>query len=258
MPEVTLAAVVAYDGSFFSGFARQSQPHVVTIQGEIEHALSILFRRSVLTTCAGRTDAGVHALHQVVSFDLTKDEFSARSLDRLTSALNALVDEHITISLIEERAPGFSARFDAKAREYRYRIYTGVDRPVLISNLVWHIPHTKLDVEEMNKACTYLLGEHDFKSFCKAVSAVDKPTCRNIFELEFTHEIINSYEVLTMRVVGNAFLHSMVRTLAGTLVEVGKGNKPAHWAEEVLKAQDRSRAGQCAPAHGLIFWNVFY
>ena len=151
---------------------------------------------------------------------------------------------------------GFSARFDAVAREYRY--YLGVDDvpPVIMRDFSWHTG--SLDIAAMERASRCLIGEQDFKSFCRAASAVDKPTCRNVMEVSFFEEELFGERFVVMRVVGSSFLHSMVRTMVGTLVEVGRGRRCEQWVEEALHACDRTVAGECAPARGLVFWEVRY
>ena len=254
----TVSLTLGYEGSGFAGYARQAETHIKTVQGELESVLSMLYKRDVPIVCAGRTDAGVHARGQVVSFDVSEDEFQSRSFRGLQRSLNALVDEAISISSIDERPLGFSARFDALWREYHYHICTNTARPVLIAPIAWHLGGATLDVDAMNEACSHLIGEHDFKSFCMAASAVGKPTHRDVMELSVYPEVIAGTEVVTIRVVGNAFLHSMVRTMVGTLVEVGRGSKSPAWVGDVLAACDRRAAGQNAPAAGLVFWNVEY
>ena len=251
----TLAMIVSYRGAEFSGFARQ--PEQPTVQGELEHALQVLFRRPVETTCAGRSDAGVHARGQVVSFDLTEDELQGRSFIKLRRSLNAITHPDITVKLVEQREDGFSARFDAQAREYRYFISVGEIRPVFMHDLSWHVPGT-LDVAAMERASRCLIGEHDFKSFCRAASAVGKPTCRNLMEISFEEEEHFGEKLLVVRIVGSSFLHSMVRTIVGSLVMVGKGYRDEGWIEKALEARDRAAAGECAPAQGLVFWEVRY
>lgn len=256
MAEVhTIALQVAYDGAPFCGFARQ--PGQLTVQGELEQALGLLYKRTVETTCAGRTDAGVHARGQVVSFDLDAAEFEHKTLNSLKRSLNALVDDAIAISAVTEVPSGFSARFDALSREYRYFIFQNETRPVLIDDIVWQIKQV-LDIEAMRDAAQYIIGEHDFKSFCTAVSAEGKPTCRNVSKVDIRYEQLMGDQVIVIEVIGNAFLHSMVRTLVGTLVEVGKGKKKPTWMNEVLEACDRSAAGETAPAKGLVLWQVRY
>jgi tRNA pseudouridine38-40 synthase len=246
---------MSYNGLHFSGFAQQ--PGQPTVQGSLNNALRILYRRQVETTCAGRTDAGVHAKGQVVSFDVSPSELQGRPLPGLLRSLNALIDDNAAILAIEERAPGFSARFDARSREYRYLIATGEARPVLLADRVWHLGRP-LDLEAMRDAAAYLIGEHDFKSFCKAVSAQDKPTNRKVMQIAVEEECLMGENLVVIKVVGNAFLHSMVRTIVGTMVAIGLGNRPARWAQDVLLACDRRAAGQTAPAHGLVFWQVSY
>ncbi len=253
----TLSLEVQYNGAGFAGFARQTTAFAPTVQGELERALGLLFRRKVEIVGAGRTDAGVHARGQVVSFDLTEEEFVARPIRALERSVNALVDEAIAVGSTTERPLGFSARFDAQWREYRYRMCTRSARPVLIAPVVWHAPGA-LDLVAMNEAASLLIGEHDFKSFCTAASAKNKPTHRKVMELEVYGEDLMGTPVVTVRVVGNAFLHSMVRTIVGTLVEVGRGRRTPSWVGEVLAARDRRAAGPNAPAGGLVFWRVAY
>lgn len=252
----TIALTVAYDGRPFSGFARQ--PGQLTVQGSLEAALRTLLRREVETVCAGRTDAGVHARGQVVSFDLSEEELASRTARGLKRSLNALVDDRIAVSAVQEAPEGFSARFDAVEREYRYFIFTGDWRPVLIADRVWRLPKP-LDVEAMREGASHLIGEHDFKSFCMAASAEGKPTCRNVSAIVIDNvTMMGEEEVVAIRVTGNAFLHSMVRTIVGTLALVGRGAHDPSWVSEVLEARDRRAAGENAPAQGLVFWRVGY
>jgi tRNA pseudouridine38-40 synthase len=256
MPKThTIALAMAYDGKPFSGFAQQ--PGQLTVQGSLNEALELLYKRPIETTCAGRTDSGVNARAQVVSFDLTQDEFSLRPLQTLKRSLNALIDDRASIHLVEEKQSGFSARFDAQSREYRYFLCINEARPVLISDRVWHIAKP-LDVEAMRVGAAHLIGEHDFKSFCQAASAVGKSTCREVFEIDIYEDALLGQEVLVIKVIGNAFLHSMVRTIVGTLVMVGREKREPSWVGEVLEKKDRAAAGENAPAKGLVFWRVNY
>ena len=261
---VTLALKVAYRGAAFSGFARQ--PDQLTVQGELERALEMLLRRPVETTCAGRTDAGVHARGQVVSFDVAEEElaeFDARDAGsgrvRFASvrrSLNAITHEGVMVREMWQAADGFSARFDATAREYRYFLAVDEVPPVFMRDFCWHVG--PVDAGAMERASRCLIGEQDFKSFCRAASAVDKPTCRNLMEVSFSREDVAGESLLVVRVVGSSFLHSMVRTIVGTLVDVGRGRRPESWVAEALAAKDRTAAGECAPAQGLVFWKVCY
>ena len=258
----TLALTVSYRGAAFSGFARQ--PDQLTVQGELERALGVTLRREFETTCAGRTDAGVHARGQIVSFEVTEDELQeldARDASRarfasLRRSLNAITHDGISVTAISQRADGFSARFDAVAREYRYFLAVDEVPPQFMRDFSWHVG--PLDVAAMERSSRCLIGEQDFKSFCRAASAVDKPTCRNLMTVNFESIERFGEPLVVVRVVGSSFLHSMVRTIVGTLVEVGRGRKPEQWVEQALKALDRKAAGECAPAQGLVFWEVRY
>lgn len=253
MPVVSLT--LSYNGKPFCGFARQ--PDQLTVQGELERALALLFKREVETTCAGRTDSGVHALGQVVSFDLSQEEWEAREVRSLLRSLNAITHEAIAISSAQQRESGFSARFSAKAREYHYYLCTSAAPPLVMRDFCWHKAGA-LDVDAMNEGAAYLIGEHDFKSFCLAASAEGKPTCRNLMELVVEPVEVVGEHLLRVRVVGSSFLHSMVRTIVGTLVAVGAGLREPSWVAEVLAACDRSAAGEKAPACGLILNSVDY
>ena len=251
----TFSLKVGYNGARFAGFARQ--PGLTTVQGEIEQALALLFKRPVQTVCAGRTDAGVHARGQVVSFDVSAGEMEGRKSDKLLRSLNALTHESISLSELAERPQGFSARFDAVEREYRYFITGGPAAPLFLRDFSWHVDKP-LNVEAMAAAAQYLEGEHDFKSFCLAASAKDKPTCRFVRKISLEKIQVMGENALVITVIGNAFLHSMVRTIVGTLVKVGLGHREPEWVKEALEACDRSAAGETAPAQGLVFWSVDY
>ena len=251
----TYALTLGYNGAPFAGFARQ--PGQLTVQGDVEEALSLLFRQQVLTVCAGRTDAGVHARGQVVSFSIPDAAIKGRSKRTLLRSLNALTHELITVKNIEEKPQGFSARFDAVSREYRYHICIDDVPPLFMRDYSWHIPRA-LDVGAMRLAAAYLEGEHDFKSFCLAASAKDKTTFRYVEKVQVEPAQVMGENLLVITVKGNAFLHSMVRTMVGTLVKVGAGHREPEWVKHVLAACDRSAAGETAPACGLVFWSVDY
>lgn len=243
---------VAYNGAPFCGFARQ--PEQLTVQGDLERALKVALRCDVETVCAGRTDAGVHALGQVVNFLCEDEGLANRSFLR---SLNALTHEQISISEVVEVDADFSARFSAVSREYHYYICNSEIPPIFVKDFSWHIAKS-LNIDAMFEASRHLIGEHDFKSFCMAVSAVDKTTMRCVNEISFSEEKVFGEKLLCIKVVGNAFLHSMVRTIVGTLANVGKGKRNPLWVADVLAACDRQAAGENAPAKGLVFWNVNY
>lgn len=250
----TLVFRLGYDGAAFSGFAEQ--PGIRTVAGELRRALETFLRRPIDLTCAGRTDAGVHAIAQYVSVPATEAEL-AITRSRWMRAMAALLPDDIALGEVYRAAPGFSARFDARARTYTYRIATGDARPLLTRHVTWWHRHP-LDVEAMERAAACLVGEHDFKSFCKVASAVGKPTCRNVHAVSFAHAGELGEEHLAFTITGNAFLHSMVRTIVGSLVEVGAHRRDPAWLAEALAACDRRAAGPTAPARGLCFIAVTY
>ena len=251
----TMALLIGYRGAGFSGYAEQPGG-LRTVAGELRRALETFLRREVDLTCAGRTDAGVHALGQVVSLPVTSAELELRE-QRILRALTALTPDDISVRAVYRAPKGFSARFDALSRSYRYRMSTGVARPVLAYDYAWQL-RTPLDLDAMRAAALPYLGEHDFKSFCKASSAEGKPTCRNLLALDFVQTEEFGEPLVAMDVRGSSFLHSMVRTLAGTFVEIGQGRRDPTWAAEVLAACDRRAAGPTAPAKGLTFMGVEY
>ena len=252
----TYSLNVAYNGTPFCGFARQ--PGQPTIQGELEHALELVFRTPIETVCAGRTDAGVHARGQVVSFDLPVGaEDGNRSRQSILKSLNALTADGIVITDMKHLPQGFSARFDAKMREYRYFIYNNEFPPIFSEDFSWHVKK-RLDVDAMESAAEFLIGEHDFKSFCMAASAEGKRTFRYVDEVSFHRCVEFGEDLIYVKVRGNAFLHSMVRAMVGTLVAVGRGLRKPEWVQDVLAARSRAAAGENAPAKGLVLWNVEY
>lgn len=253
----TIVLDISYNGEPFSGFAKQ--PGQLTVQGNIEKALSKIFEEDIQSVCAGRTDAGVHAQHQFVSFEIEDSILDKKNIcsENIASRLSKYMHEDIYILNAEIKDCKFSARFDAKMRHYSYFICNQKQAPLFMMDFSWHI-EKPLDIDSMRKASTHLIGEHDFKSFCVAASAKNKPTNRNISKIEFVeHEILGEH-IIELQVSGNAFLHSMVRTIVGTLIKVGLKNKNPNWIKEVIDAKDRQAAGECAPACGLVLMNVDY
>ncbi|MDO8914577.1 MAG: tRNA pseudouridine(38-40) synthase TruA [Coriobacteriia bacterium] len=243
---------VSYDGAPFHGFARQDGPE--TVQGRIEAALRTILRRDVHTMGAGRTDAGVHALGQVVSFpEAPGDPVPAEVL----RSLNALAGEGIVVTGVRRGAPGFDARHSAVCREYRYRIVTGPVPPLFLAGRSWWVKGP-LDLGAMRAGAALMLGEHDFRSFCVSSSAEGRRTVREIDTFEIAPSVEMGEHCIVLRIVGRSFLHSMVRIVAGTLVEVGKGRHDPAWVGEALAACDRSAAGPTAPPEALTLWHVTY
>lgn len=252
--EKTLVIQLGYRGAEFSGYAEQ--PHQRTVAGEVRHALEIIIKREIELTCAGRTDAGVHAQSQYVSLPVYGAELEL-SAEKLMRSLCALTGDDISVRQLFCAPQNFSARFDALARSYRYRICASPSRPVLGWDHSWWY-NASLDVDAMDKAAQALVGEHDFKSFCKALSAEGKPTYRYVENISVEEIEEAGEQLIVVDITGNAFLHNMVRTIVGTLVEIGRGHRPIEWIDEVLAARDRTAAGTCAPAKGLTFVGVRY
>lgn len=248
----TTVLSVAYDGSLFHGFARQEG--LATVQGRIEQSLGVILRRPVEIVGAGRTDTGVHARGQVVSFPSGPADPAPGELLR---SLNALAGPGIVVSGVRHAHEGFSARHDAVAREYRYLLVPGPVPPLAIGPRAWWVKGA-LDLTAMREGAAQLLGEHDFRSFCVAESAEGKRTVRGIEALEIHTGCELGEHCIVVRVVGRSFLHSMVRIMVGSLVEVGRGRRRPEWMAEALAARDRAAAGPTAPPQGLTLWHVTY
>ncbi|MCL2403785.1 MAG: tRNA pseudouridine(38-40) synthase TruA, partial [Coriobacteriia bacterium] len=212
----------SYEGADFNGFARQKEAHVVTVQETLEQALATVLRLEALpqTVCAGRTDAGVHALMQVLSFDLPGPALDVAQCSQIVRSLNAITPPSISVKGLRSVQAGFSARFDARSREYRYYIFNESRSPVFTKDFTWHVPK-KLDLDALQCAANHLVGEHDFRSFCTSHSAPpEKNTVREIKTIEIFEQNTFGEDLIVIRIVGTAFLHSMVRIIVGTLQEV--------------------------------------
>lgn len=252
---------IGYRGGDFSGWA--FQPGVRSVEGELTRALETFLRRPCALVCAGRTDAGVHAHAQYVSLGISEAE-AALSREKIMRALSALTPDDISIRSIYRADPSFSARFSATSRSYCYRIALGSIKPVLTAGYVWHashIPHVCMD--DMNEAAQALLGEHDFTSFCKKVSAErlkedGLSLSRRLTKLCVARDYVLGEQILRIDIEGNAFLHNMVRIIVGSLMEVGRGQRDTRWLSEVLEARARERAAMTAPAKGLVLEQVTY
>jgi tRNA pseudouridine38-40 synthase len=236
---------VAYDGSGFRGFARQ--PDHRTVQGEVEAVLERVFGHPMVTVGAGRTDAGVHARGQVMSFADDADVEPA-VIKRAITGLLAPAIVATGCVLVDDT---FNARFSASWRSYRYRVLNTPDPDPLLHASSWHVSDP-LDLAAMNRAATALVGEHDFASFCR--KAEGRTTERTV--LEAVWEPIDGLVVLRIR--ATAFCHQMVRSIVGFCVDVGRGRVPAESVPAVLAAKDRAAARPIAPPQGLILWEVGY
>ena len=247
-----LKVTLSYDGAEFFGW--QVQPDVSTVQGTLASAIGRITGEKVLPQGSGRTDAGVHALAQVMTF-VTESSVPSENLLR---ALNDILPASVRILHVEEAPPEFHARHSAKAKTYRYRIYRESICPPFLARYVWHFPY-RLAEEDMGRAAALVLGEHDFTSF----AAVDPErgrheamasNVRTIFSSSW--ERLGSELVYTVR--GSGFLHHMVRNLVGTFILVGKGTLQVEDVGRILEARNRSAAGATAPASGLYLVNVEY
>jgi tRNA pseudouridine38-40 synthase len=242
----TYRLVVEYDGSAFHGL--QYQAALRTIAGSLEIALARLFHQIVKITAAGRTDAGVHATGQVISFSAER----AFPIERLALALNANLPADLVIRDAALAADGFSARFDALERVYDYLILCRPFASALWRARAWHVPRA-IDDARFAAAAEPLIGEHDFVSFCGELPERGG-TVREITSIELTRRD----ELLRVTVRGNAFLHRMVRIIVGTLVGCATGYREVAFARSALDARERGAAGATAPAHGLYLVGVRY
>jgi tRNA pseudouridine38-40 synthase len=240
---------VAYDGTDFHGWA--AQPGLRTVEGELAAALATVLRLpAVALTCAGRTDAGVHARGQVVHADV---DALPEGADRLARRLNGILGSDVRVHRAVEAPDGFDARFSASWRRYAYRL---ADRPELVDPLrrghvvAWPRP---VDEALMNAAALALVGEHDFASFCKQREGAT--TIRTLLDLVWSREPDG---LLVAHVRADAFCHSMVRSLVGCLLAIGEGRRAVEWATSVLAAERRDSAVAVAPAHGLTLEQVCY
>lgn len=235
---------LGYDGSHFHGYARQNG--LRTVQGELERALSTVIGDEIDSSVAGRTDAGVHARGQVVSFDtdLTVDATVMRSL-------NGILGPEVAIISIMPADEDFHARFSARWRQYRYAIDTNPAGDPLQRHRVWHVGR-KLDREAMDLAAYQFLGEHDFSSFCRLVEG--SSNMRQVLDIGWEHEGGSS----DLWIRANAFCQQMVRSIVGYCYDVGRGFSKAEDTAAVIAAGDRSAVATVAPPHGLTLWEVGY
>ena len=259
----TFKITLAYDGTDFVGWQRQATG--VSIQGQLEDALKLLDERDVTVHGAGRTDAGVHARGQVASFTLAR----AVTADVVQRSLNANLPPAVRVLSAEDAPDDFHARFHARGKTYRYRLWNADVLDPFERRYAWHV-YGALDVAAMQAAAALVKGTHDFAAFQGPKSEV-KSTVRTIVTsrieecgmrigeaglhsaLRTPHSALVMYEI-----TGGGFLRHMVRTIVGTLVEIGRGRRPVDWMNDVLASRDRTAAGQTAPAEGLFLVAVHY
>ena len=236
---------VAYDGTNYCGW----QPNGVTIEEKLNKSLARLTGEEIRIIGASRTDSGVHALGNVAVFDTE----SSIPPERFAYALNQRLPEDIVVVRSDEVPADWHPRYQVSRKTYEYRI---LNRTFRMPNrrLDTYFYHHKLDVDKMKQAASYLVGEHDFKSFC-AVGAQVKTTTRTIYSCEVEKD---GNDIITIRVTGNGFLYNMVRIIAGTLIRVGGGEMAPDEIPQILGKKDRTAAGPTAPAHGLTMMGIEY
>ena len=241
-----LALGIEYSGQNYYGWQRQQG--MPTVQGHLETALSKIADSPVQVTCAGRTDAGVHATGQVVHFDTDV----VRAEPAWTLGVNSNLPKDIAVRWAHPVDETFDARFSATARRYRYVVYNSPTRPAILAPGVTHIYH-HLDVTRMQAAAPYVLGEHDFSAFRAAHCQANRPN-RNLQHIEVTQR--GSY--IMVEVMANAFLHHMVRNIVGSLLVIGQGEQEPEWMHHLLISKDRKQAAATAKPNGLYLVDVTY
>lgn len=241
-----VALGLEYDGTAYNGWQRQRTGEGV--QARVEEALSTVADHPIEVTCAGRTDAGVHASGQVIHFESA----SERSNRSWVLGANTNLPDDVSVTWAQEVADEFHARFSATSRSYRYLILNRLERSALHRRRAWWV-HQPLDDGAMHAAAQALTGEHDYSAFraagCQASTAV-----REIIRIR----VARSGDWVALDVTANAFLMHMVRNITGTLVAIGRGDEPQRWIAEVLESRDRTCGGAAAPAHGLTLVRVTY
>jgi tRNA pseudouridine38-40 synthase len=241
--------LVAYDGGAFHGFAINRD--VETVAGRLTEALAMIVRHPVELTGAGRTDAGVHGWGQVVSCDLDPTS----DLERVQHRLNSLLAATIVVRQIDWAADDFDARFSALWRHYRYTILNTPEPSPFLANIAWHIARP-LDLRAMQLGADAFIGEHDFSSFCRRPKGqIDPVMIRRVLLTRWSEPEPGT---LLFEIRANAFCHQMVRSIVGTLVEVGLGKRRAGDLRTALRAENRAAAGSIAPPQGLCLWEVGY
>jgi tRNA pseudouridine38-40 synthase len=244
--------VVAYDGASFHGFA-PSDP-LRTVASVLTEALSKVARTPVKVTGAGRTDAGVHAWAQVVSCDLPTDV----DLVDIARRVSSMCGPALVVRRASWVAPDFDARFSALWRHYRYTVWNSPVQNPFLATTAWHVDRP-LDIDLLRLACDPFIGEHDFAAFCRRPKVGDdRPAPSLVRRVMLTRWSSIDDELLRFEIRANAFCHQMVRSMVGTMVDVGLGRVSPGELSSILRRRDRSVAGQVAPPHGLCLWEVGY
>ncbi len=236
---------ISYDGSNYSGF--QVQPGEKTIQGEIQKVLSKITNKQIKINASGRTDTGVHARKQIINFFIE----SSIPIEKIPIVLNLSLPEDIIVKSAEEVSLDFHSRYDTKGKTYRYTICNDNYVDIFRRKYTWHFPYY-LNVDAMNKASTFFVGEHDFSTFSSVKAKLNR--VRTIYDSRVWEE----RSEIIFQISGNGFLHNMVRILTGTLIKVGSGKLEPDEIPYLFEKGDRKLAGVTAPARGLILWDVTY
>ena len=238
--------IVEFDGTDYAGWQRQE--NAMTVQQKLEEALERLFGEKITVFGASRTDAGVHAAGMVCHFDVE----TKIPVERIAYALNFTLPKDIRVKDSAQTAPGFHARFDAKAKWYRYTIYNHKHASALNRRTVAHVPYV-LSVSSMQEALQNLLGKHDFAAFAASGSVV-KDTTREIY----LARLQKNGDKIVLDIMGNGFLYNMVRIIAGTLIDIGRGKLGTDTFKKMLQTKDRVLGGMTAPPQGLILQRIYY
>lgn len=238
--------IVAYDGTNYCGW--QVQPNAVTVEGVINEKLSELLKEDITVIGASRTDSGVHAMGNVCVFDTA----SRMPAEKISYALNQRLPEDIRIQDSTEVEANFHPRYQNCRKTYRYRVVAS-EFPNPIKRLYAHFVYRTLDLGKIREAANYLVGTHDFKSFCSANTQV-KETVRTIYRVD----VSQVDDEIIFEINGNGFLYNMVRIIAGTLLQVGMGAIKPEEIQSILEAKDRTKAGPTAPAKGLMLVEIKY
>lgn len=239
---------VAYDGANYAGW--QWQKNDISVQQKIEEAIKRLNGNFVRLHGCSRTDSGVHAVDMVAHADFENLKIPPR---QFPLAVNSVLPEDIRIQSAEWAHPGFHARFSATGKEYRYFIWNAPAANPLLRTRAWHIPRA-LDILKMREAAKSLIGKHDFRSFANMHNYEIADTVRTVQAIQ----IRRAGPSLVIQIRGDGFLYKMCRTIVGTLVDIGVSKYPVTFTRDALQLENREEAGQCAPAHGLVLWKVFY
>ncbi len=243
----TFKLIISYDGNAYHGWQRQKSDR--TIQAEVEQALNTMTSSHIRIMGSGRTDAGVHAMGQVASFQCD----AGLGPEVYYKGLNSLLPDDILILSCDRMQASFHARYDARSKHYQYRILNRELPSLMERNYVWHIKD-KLDLAAMQTAAAYLVGRHDFKAF-EGTGSPRSTTVREVFRAEILSGAQNR---ILFDIEADGFLRYMVRNIVGTLVDVGRNKIAAETVDDILDSKDRGRAGATAPARGLFLMEVHY